>query len=78
MGGGDDSKGTAERMARLLVIGIMFVVLVAPVMGWYLMLLMGILHHEIHAAIPAIGYWPSTFIAALMKPLLFYVTKTYK
>lgn len=63
-----------EHLARTLVRSALFVATGAPVVGWWLMLLMGILHHEIHPSIPTIGYWPSVFIMALAKPVLVYGT----
>lgn len=35
-----------------------------PASAWALMLLFGVLHHEVSAHIPAIGYMPSLAISA--------------
>lgn len=34
--------------------------------AWALMLVFGVLHHEVAAAIPPIGYWPALAITAVL------------
>lgn len=55
-----------EELIKATLLPAVIVAAVAPLNGLALMLLMGVLHHEISPTVPAIGFWPSVGIALLV------------
>lgn len=52
------------------LLGIMLIVVSWLVMSWALMLFIGVLHHELSPAIPAIGFWPAARIEIALSLVL--------
>lgn len=58
------SQKKSDKAGRL--IGLLIAqALLWPLGGWALMLLLGILHHEVSSAIPALGFWINLALVAL-------------
>lgn len=60
-------------MKKVLAMGVGGVVLIALLLalvwgvgGWVLMLLLGGIHHSVWASVPALGYWQSVLVYALL------------
>ena len=50
-------------------VGVLVRLMLAPLDGLFLMLAVGIVHHEWWAAVPTIGYWWAIMLAVLLRPL---------
>ena len=53
-----------------LVTFLIHVAIVVAIGGWLLMLLLGVLHHEVSPQVPALGYWVSCALSLLLRLVL--------
>lgn len=63
----------AERRGKAvqkLITGLITSTVSAFLLGWYLMLAVGIAHGEWVHGLPTLGYWWSCLLVALLRPLL--------
>lgn len=58
-------KSRSERLAEAVGATVAQVVLLFPFGGWALMLGLGVLHHEVSPAVPALGFWICFVLVAL-------------
>lgn len=43
----------------------------AALIGWLLMLVLGIAHHDLHSSIPALGFWTCAALTLLIRLVWF-------
>lgn len=60
-----DTKGTLSGCIGVMLVAFVLAAVTAPLGGWSLMLLLGVLYHEFSASIPPVGYWPCVAVVAL-------------
>lgn len=60
------SRGRWERFWLRLAVGL----ILAPLQGLYLMLAVGVVHHEWWPAVPTLGFWWAVLIVSLLRPAL--------
>lgn len=70
-GTGTKAVTAVSTFVLALVLGFLMLFLTIWLRAWFVMIAVGILHHEISSKIPAIGYWPTSFFVAIALYLLF-------
>jgi hypothetical protein len=65
-------------VARLMVVAALISVLSSLLVGWLVMLAMGVLHHELSASVPPVGYWPLVLICLAAGAVIRFVAQAVR